>query len=302
MPRASRRVITLSGARGLLAALGCLAASAVVAATTRAAATTAASVAAPAPAPSPSPAQHPIEFIVGEAQKVQQSDVEAWKRYRFVRRTLREDLGDDGDVEETREMVFAVAPAGDGFEEILTRLDGRAPEEDEVERERRSGTFSKHYLTLMQGEGNSVEGGYSLAQLLHMSSYRMAGREKRDGVECYRLDFTPAAEGSGRSGIAGRVIDAMAGSLWITVEGFHLAAAHAATVRSIPIALSLSKVHDLDVTLEAMPVEGGVWLPKHIVMQTRARVLFFGLRRRYTYDYSDFAPQAAGQEAPETPP
>ncbi|OLC55027.1 MAG: hypothetical protein AUH92_03050 [Acidobacteria bacterium 13_1_40CM_4_69_4] len=241
-----------------------------------------------APAPEPPP---DLQEILAEAQTVQVADVAAWRRYRFSRRAEREELGDDGEVEEREAFEFVVTPDGDGFDEELVRQDGREPKSGEKEHQRRAASFTKHYRTLIQGAGGEeIEGGYSLSLLLHMSSYRYAGRETRNGVECYRLDFSPDDSRPKGSGLAWRVASVMQGSLWITVAGYHVAVAEAETTRRIPIALSLAKVREVRVSLESEPVGADVWLPRRIEMLTRARVLIKSIRRRNRYTYSEFSP------------
>src|SRR2546422_843805 len=134
-----------------------------------------------------------------------------------------------------------------------------------------------------------MEGGYSLSLLLHMSSYRYAGRETREGVDCYRLDFGPGETRAPGSGLAWKVASVMQGTLWITVAGYHLAWAEAETTRRVPIALSLAKVREVRVSMESGPVGDGVWLPRRIEMLTRARVLIKSIHRRNLYTYSDFS-------------
>jgi len=232
-----------------------------------------------------------LDRIVAEAQRVQEADVAAWSRFSFSRRAEREDLDEAGEVEEREDLEFVIIPSGDGFDEELVRQDGRAPEPEEKERRRRAGSFTKHYNVLISGAGGEeIEGGYSLSLLLHMSSYRYVGREVRDGVECYRLDFSPDESGQKGSGLAWKVVSAMQGSLWITVAGYHLAAARAETTRRVPIGLFLAKVREVRVSLESGPVGDGVWLPRRIEMLTRARVLIKSIRRRSSYTYWNFAP------------
>src|SRR5882762_385686 len=82
-----------------------------------------------APVPSPSIAAQPtdLQFIVSEAQKVQQADVAAWSRYRFGRRSQREDFDDSGNVVERDDLEFVVTPEADGFREELLRHNGAPP-------------------------------------------------------------------------------------------------------------------------------------------------------------------------------
>src|SRR3989441_384500 len=244
----------------------------------------------PAPEALASEAPPDLQQILAEAQRVQEADVAAWSRYRFSRRTEREDLDDAGEMEGREILEFMLTPIGDGFDEELVRLDGREPEPGERERHRRAGSFTKHYHTLIEGAGGQeMEGGYSLSLLLHMSSYRYAGRETREGVDCYRLDFGPGETRGPGSGLAWKVASVMQGTLWITVAGYHLAWAEAETTRRVPIALSLAKVREVRVSMESGPVGDGVWLPRRIEMLTPARVLVQSMHQRNLYTYSDFS-------------
>jgi hypothetical protein len=220
---------------------------------------------------------------------VQQTDVAAWASYRFGRRSEREDYDSSGHVVDREELDFLVTPDKDGFREDLVRHNGLAPDSSDEEHHKRAGSFGRHYKTLVAGVGGEQEeGGYSLGQLLHLASYRFAGRESLNGVDCYRLDFTPEDVQPRMGGLAAKFTKAMAGSLWITVEGFHLAGAKAETVRPITIALSLSKVYSLKVQMNAAPVGEGVWLPERVEVITNARILIRTIRRRNLYTYADF--------------
>jgi hypothetical protein len=239
----------------------------------------------------PSPAASPLTdltFIVSEAQKVQQADVAAWMHYRFGRRSEREDFDDTGQVVGRDDLEFVVTPDGSVFREELLRHNGVAAAASEKDQQRRTGSFNKHYRTLVAGSEGREESGYSLGQLLHLSSYRFRGQESLNGVDCYRLDFSPDDVQPRTGGLAAKFSKAMEGSLWITVEGFHLAAARAETVRPIGIAFSLSKIYDLKVRMEAGPVGEGVWLPLRVEVRTDARILIKSFRRRNLFTYSDF--------------
>lgn len=237
----------------------------------------------------PQVTQDDLRFVVSQAQRVQTADVAAWAGYRFGRRSEREDYDESGGIVGRDDLEFLVTPSADGFREELVRHNGRPPDPSETDRHRHTASFNKHYRTLLAGAGEEAEeGGYSLGQLLHLSSYRFAGRESLHGVDCYRLDFSPDDVQPTMGGLAARVTKAMAGSLWITVEGFHLAGARAETVRPITIALSLSKVYELRVSMDAGPVGEGVWLPQRVEVISRARILIKSIRRRNLFTYSDF--------------
>ncbi|MBI1950723.1 MAG: hypothetical protein HYS34_05085, partial [Acidobacteria bacterium] len=155
------------------------------------------------------PGPSDLHFILSEAQKVQEADVAAWTRYRFARRAERQEIGESGEVVRREVLEFQVTPREDGFDEELLRLDGREPPAGEKERQRELGSFARHYRTMLSGVGHEeVEGGYSLALLLRLSSYRYAGLEDREGVACYRLDFFPDEARPKARGVAWQVVSA----------------------------------------------------------------------------------------------
>src|SRR5262245_6986205 len=114
----------------------------------------------PTPSPAPPPAQslrtpwpEDLRFVVSEAQKVQNADVAAWATYRFGRKAEREDYDDDGRLVERDELQFLVTPEGEGFREDLLSHNGQVPDPSDVERHRRTGSFARHYKTLVAGTG-----------------------------------------------------------------------------------------------------------------------------------------------------
>lgn len=243
-----------------------------------------------APAAPAAPAVVDVNALVHEAQRVQRADALAWSRFRF-RRTIRaERLDAGGAVLQSSVMEFEIMPLTvGGFDERLLRIDGREPTPQEITRFREEASFSKHYGTLTtSSEEEGEESGYSLSTLLRLSAYKYVGIEMVDGRPAHRLDFAPDPVPHG-SGVAAKVTQSMAGSLWLTVDGAHLVRAAAATVRPVSLYLGLGKVHSLEVSLESGPVgpmAPGVYLPSRLSINTNLRVLFSNQHRRRTFTYS----------------
>lgn len=249
--------------------------------------------------PGPAPASPPdLAALLARAQEVQVTDTAAWRTFRFRREWLREDLDESGAVAFSGSRISRVTPVPGGFDEELLRIDGRSPTPREAESHRREGPFQKHFRTMLDGEdGAERDGtGYSLGDLLRMSSYRYAGEESVEGIRCHRLEFAPDP-GKKTPGMAGKFADAMAGTLWITTDGLHLFRARAATVKPVSFLLALAKVHGLRLEMESGEAGSGVWLPRRIVMEINSRVFMSASRRRSTYLYSDFLP-AGGKAGP----
>jgi hypothetical protein len=256
-----------------------------------------------APIPPPTPAVVDVNTLVREAQRVQRADALAWARFRFRREIRTERLDAAGAVVEGGLLEFEIMPLNvGGFDERLLRIDGREPTAEEITHYREEASFSKHYGTLtVVDHAEGEESGYSLSTLLRLSAYQYAGIDPIDGLPAHRLDFAPDPVPHG-TGVAARVTQAMAGSLWLTVDGAHLVRARAATVRPVTLYLGLGKVYSLEVRVEsapAGPMAPDVYLPKSLTINTDLRVLFTNQHRRRTFTYGEFALVAPPPEKPD---
>ena len=246
--------------------------------------------AAAAAGPAPESSARDLPAMLRDAQRIQQADAAAWRRFRFSREARMESLGPEGQITVREETLSEVTPLVDGFDERLLRIDGREPTDEEIARHRQKEPFARHYRAVRAGASDAEEeGGYSLASLLRLSSYRYAGREMVGGAECHRLDFQPDPEPKEQS-LEARVAGAMAGSLWLTVDGLHLIRARAASVRPVPLTLGLVSVRSLAVELESAQVAPGIWLPRRVAVKSDVRIVFLTQVRRRVITYSGHAP------------
>ena len=78
-------------------------------------------------APRGAPAEVDLERLLEEGRRVQREDLLAWRKMAFRRQVTRERLDSQGNVTWTEELDFRVTPTADGFDELLTRIDGREP-------------------------------------------------------------------------------------------------------------------------------------------------------------------------------
>jgi hypothetical protein len=234
--------------------------------------------------------------VLEAAREQQVRDLAAWRRYRFVREVERQRLRGDGTAVEVARLRFRVEPSGDGFDETLERIDGREPTPREVAQHRRAGRFDAHYRGVISGRGEDVDEGYALADLLSLPAYRAGGEELVDGVRCLRFDFEPAPTAPG--GFAGRIARASRGTLWITLDGGHLARAEARTVAAVRFAGGLVRIPRLAVRYEGVEVGEGVWLPSEIAVESEISLFGNATRRRNRYSYSEHSDiEIAGQPA-----
>jgi len=85
------------------------------------------------------------------------------------------------------------------------------------------------------------------------------------------------------------VAAAMSGTIWVDVDGAHLARATARATRPVSAFLALAKISELDLSLDSVPVPAGDWIPARIQMTTAGHVLGSRFSRKYLYEYGDYA-------------
>lgn len=241
-----------------------------------------------------------LESLLDAARRAQRADLESWGRYRFRRQAVRAKLDSDGRVSSRTDMESIVTPlppptsAGGPprFDEALIRLDGAAPTAAQVDHHRQDAPFSRHYATTIGNEGAEEEGGYSLSFLLRMSSYRHDGEEKVDGQPCHRIRFE-ADTGAKGDDLETRFARAVAGTLWLTVEGAHMARASVHSVAPINITFGIVRLSELDIEMGSQALASGSWVPRTIETRSTVRIMGVPMRRLNRYSYSEFVPATA---------
>jgi hypothetical protein len=86
------------------------------------------------------------------------------------------------------------------------------------------------------------------------------------------------------------VLKGMRGELWIDVKTFQWVKVEAHVVKPVSIAGFLARVEPgTRFELENMPVDDGVWLPRHFAMQSHAKILMlFNKKSQENETYSDY--------------
>ncbi|MBZ5611727.1 MAG: hypothetical protein LAP38_25985 [Acidobacteriia bacterium] len=135
-----------------------------------------------------------------------------------------------------------------------------------------------------------------LNQLVQAFDFKLQGEQSLDGRNVYVLRATPR-QGYIPPNRDSQVLTGMRGKLWIDTATFQWVKVEAEVVRPVWIEGFLAKVEPgTRFDLEYAPVSGGIWLPKHYGMKSRAKVLFLFTSREQEddtyYDYRNTAETA----------
>ena len=140
-----------------------------------------------------------------------------------------------------------------------------------------------------------------LTQLTQGFNFSLQGEQELDGRKVYVLKATPRA-GYRPPNRDCQVLPGMEGTLWIDQATFQWVKVEAHVMRPVEIEGFVAKVEPgTKFSLEKMPVEGDIWLPKRYTMTADARVLFL-LPHHSQEDDSYFNYQKRGSPADSAPP
>lgn len=136
-----------------------------------------------------------------------------------------------------------------------------------------------------------------LEQLIKAFRFSLAGQQEMEGYKVYVLNAVPRPDYQPPNREA-QVLKGMQGTLWIDTKTYQWVRVKAKVMHPVWIEGFVAKIEPgTEFQLDKMPVDDGIWLPKHYAMKARARVLFLfnhnsGDDDTY-YDYHKIAPNQA---------
>jgi hypothetical protein len=136
-------------------------------------------------------------------------------------------------------------------------------------------------------------------QLTKALDFKLVGEQKLGSYKVYVLKATPHP-GYEPPNYEAKVLTGMEGKLWIDEKTFQWVKVEATVLRPVSIGGFLAQVEPgTHFELQKMPVAEGIWLPKHFVMKSQAKILFFFTRKSQAdethYGYYKAAPIQAGE-------
>ena len=156
--------------------------------------------------------------------------------------------------------------------------DGQADEQrklDAVMFQRRHESPQKRERRVAKYEKDRKRDHLLMNELVKAFDFRLLGQQKLGPHEVYVLEATPRA-GYKAPNMEAQVLTGMQGKLWIDKNTFQWVKVEAQVIHAVSIEGFLARVEPgTSFELEKMPVAHDIWLPKHFVMKSRAKILFF---------------------------
>jgi len=128
-----------------------------------------------------------------------------------------------------------------------------------------------------------------MQQLTVAFDFKLLGEKKLGSYDVYELQATPR-RGYQPPNSETKVLTGMEGKLWIEKETYQWVKVEAEVVHPVSIAGFVAQVQPgTRFELEMMPVDDGIWLPKHFSMKAHAKIFFlFNHRTQEDETYFDY--------------
>ena len=112
-------------------------------------------------------------------------------------------------------------------------------------------------------------------EMVKAFDFKIAGRERVNGRDCWVLDATPR---SGYRPVSHetRVLTGMRGRMWIDSQQYQWVKVHAEVFRPVAFGLFIAHVQPgTEFTLEETPIGPDLWMPSRLITKVHATALIF---------------------------
>jgi len=175
-------------------------------------------------------------------------------------------------------------------------------EEEKLQQEvqvRRSESVAARKKRIGQYDSERRQDHELMLEMVHAFQFRLAGTERVNGRECFRVEATPKP-GYVPKNRETKVLTGMRGTLWIDSGQYQWVKVTASVFRPVSFGLFIARVEPgTEFTLEQAPVEGSIWLPTHFEVRVNSRVVFWSHNSIDDETYSQYRRTGAN---PATPP
>ncbi len=226
-------------------------------------------------------------------------------KYTFTQLALIEKLDERGGVREREERVYQVSPIEGTPYYRLMQKNGKPLAEKELKQEQER--ERKFRQKLAEGkrkkEKDKSQADEELAfneELVSRYRFETVGLEPVNGRPAFLLTFEPKSKNLPVRRRMDRVLNKLAGKLWLDQESYEISRVEAHLTEKTKIGWGiLGSVDKVEFSLEQNRLDQDVWLPSRFDLCMDARLLFSSLHQRQGVEWTDF--KKLGQVAEQKP-
>jgi hypothetical protein len=240
-------------------------------------------------------AQPDVATIIQRSVEVSNADWQAAPQYDHFERDRQPDGG-------TRTCEVMMIHGSDYQRLVAVNGQPLAPEDqakeqqrlEQVIAQRQAESPSQRAQRIAKYERDRKRDHMLMEQLVVAFDFKLLGEQKLGPYDVYELQATPR-RGYRPPNTETKVLTGMEGKLWIDKQTYQWVKVEAEVLHPVSIAGFLAQVQPgTRFELEKVPVDDGIWLPKHFSMKAHAKVLFFFSHRTQEdetyFDYHKASP------------
>ena len=237
------------------------------------------------------------EIINRAVERSKSADLQGkGRRYTYSRISLVEDVNDQGKVEERKEKTYLMVPVSGTFYQRLMQADGKPLSEKERKQEEEKERKFRERLAQNQPAKTDDRQRIILGrELVSRFQFTLVGRETLAGRPAYVLSFA-AKRGAVEKKVDDRVMNRLAGQLWIDEEEFEMAKIEFHLTEKVSIGWGgvLASLQKFAFTLTRIRLAEGVWFNQLFSGDIEGRKLLGSTHLKIQDRASDFKELSAG--------
>jgi hypothetical protein len=140
-----------------------------------------------------------------------------------------------------------------------------------------------------EAQKTSREEPFELLKIIDHYTYTLEGEEKVDGVDCYKLGFTPKPD-MPYDNREEKVLNNVSGHIWASKQDYSLIKNEGSLMRPVPVAWIFATLEEMEFHFDAMRMPNGDYGPGRLQYRYLVSIPFTQLHERDTRIMSNYRP------------
>jgi hypothetical protein len=140
-----------------------------------------------------------------------------------------------------------------------------------------------------EAQKTSREEPFELLKIIDHYIYTLEGEEKVDGVDCYKLGFTPKPD-MPYDNREEKVLNNVSGHIWASKQDYSLIKNEGSLMRPVPVAWIFATLEEMEFHFDAMRMPNGDYGPGRLQYRYLVSIPFTQLHERDTRIMSNYRP------------
>jgi hypothetical protein len=140
-----------------------------------------------------------------------------------------------------------------------------------------------------EAQKTSREEPFELLNIIDHYTYTLEGEETVDGVDCYKIGFTPKPD-MPYANREEKVLNNVSGHIWASKQDYSLIKNEGSLMRPVPVAWVFATLTEMEFHFDAMQMPNGDYGPGRLQYRYLVDILFTQMHERDTRVMSNYRP------------